>query len=75
MDNSKEFKAKPINQRTIISNSNKKPPSPLLLNKIKKYLPDNYNFEIPKIINRIEQLKAKRICLQFPGKNFHLIIF
>lgn len=68
---SKEFRAKPVGQRTVISgpsSSAKKAfeSPPLLLSKIKKYLPENYNFEIPKILARIDQLKAKRICLQFP---------
>ena len=69
MDNSKEFKAKPISQRTIISglaSMKKYEIPPLLTNKIKRLLPNNYNFELPKIIARINQLNAKRICLQFP---------
>ena len=70
----KEFKAKPPSQRTVISGTKKqaqsKFDSPLLQAKIKKYLPVNYNFEILKILNRIDQLKAKRICLQFPEGKF-----
>lgn len=67
----KEFKAKPVGQRTVISGASSAGKKqfespPLLLSKIKKYLPENYNFEIPKILARIEQLNAKRICLQFP---------
>lgn len=68
MNVSKEFKAKPVNQRTIFTGSRKITPiPPLLQSKIKKYIPENYNFELPKILNRVEQLNAKRICLQFPG--------
>lgn len=31
-----------------------------------KALPNNYNFEIPKIIHRIREMKAKRVALQLP---------
>nr|CAG4716405.1 unnamed protein product [Naegleria fowleri] len=33
---------------------------------IKETLPSNYNFEIHKTIHRIQQIKPKRVALQFP---------
>ena len=38
---------------------------PLLLHKLES-LPKNYNFEIKKSIWRIQQSRAKHVCLQFP---------
>lgn len=39
--------------------------NPLLIEKI-KLLPVNYNFEVPKTLWRIREIKAKKIGIQFP---------
>ncbi|XP_053209660.1 2-(3-amino-3-carboxypropyl)histidine synthase subunit 1-like [Panonychus citri] len=68
--------AKPVGERKIISRKNGSSCSssvpdeivndPALNYQIKANLPDNYNFDIPRIIWKIRESGSTRVALQFP---------
>ncbi|XP_022910219.2 2-(3-amino-3-carboxypropyl)histidine synthase subunit 1-like [Onthophagus taurus] len=71
MDESKPIviKAKPVRRVIRATRSNKIPDAIINDKKLQaaiEVLPNNYNFEIPKTIWRIQETKAKTVALQMP---------